>query len=163
MPVTFEDEKAASFGSVAESYDRVRPGPAPAALDWLVPDGCEVAVDLAAGTGLFTRELLGRAARVVAVEPDPRMREVLAAAVAGGGRPRGLRARPCRSPTRARTRCSCRPPGTGSTRRGRSPRSRGCSARAGGSASSGRPGTATADWVAELDLLRLPGIERPGG
>ena len=35
-------------------------------------------MDLAAGTGLFTRELLGRAARVVAVEPDPRMREVLA-------------------------------------------------------------------------------------
>jgi SAM-dependent methyltransferase len=78
MPVTFEPEKAVSFGSVAESYDRVRPGPAPEAVGWLVPDGCEVAVDLAAGTGLFTRELLGRASRVVAVEPDPRMREVLA-------------------------------------------------------------------------------------
>ena len=78
MPVTFEEEKATSFGNVAESYDRVRPGPAPEALDWLVPDGCEVAVDLAAGTGLFTRELIGRAARVVAVEPDARMREVLA-------------------------------------------------------------------------------------
>src|ERR1700722_3381606 len=79
MPVTFEEKKATSFGGVAESYDRVRPGPAPAALDWLVPDGCEVAVDLAAGTGLFTRELLDRVARVVAVEPDPRMRAVLAA------------------------------------------------------------------------------------
>jgi SAM-dependent methyltransferase len=77
--VTFEEEQATSFGGVAESYDRVRPGPAPAAMDWLVPDGCQVAVDLAAGTGLFTRELLGRVARVVAVEPDPRMREVLAA------------------------------------------------------------------------------------
>ena len=43
-----------------------------------MPAGCEVAVDLAAGTGLFTRELLGRAARVVAVEPDARMRDVLA-------------------------------------------------------------------------------------
>ncbi len=72
------EEKATSFGSVADSYDRVRPGPAAAALDWLVPAGCEVAVDLAAGTGLFTRALLGRAARVVAVEPDARMREVLA-------------------------------------------------------------------------------------
>src|SRR3984957_12420261 len=78
MPVTFEEKKATSFGGVAERYDRVRPGPAPQALDWLVPDGCEVAVDLAAGTGLFTRELIGRAARVVAVEPDTRMREVLA-------------------------------------------------------------------------------------
>jgi SAM-dependent methyltransferase len=78
MPVTFEEEKAISFGGVAESYDRVRPGPVPSALDWLVPDGCGVAVDLAAGTGLFTRELLGRSGRVVAVEPDARMREVLA-------------------------------------------------------------------------------------
>jgi SAM-dependent methyltransferase len=76
--VTVNEEQATSFGSVADSYDRVRPGPAVAALDWLVPAGCEVAVDLAAGTGLFTRALLGRAARVVAVEPDARMREVLA-------------------------------------------------------------------------------------
>jgi SAM-dependent methyltransferase len=76
--VTVNEEQATSFGSVADSYDRVRPGPAAAALDWLVPAGCEVAVDLAAGTGLFTRALLGRAARVVAVEPDARMREVLA-------------------------------------------------------------------------------------
>src|SRR6202044_1247557 len=44
----------------------------------LGPGGRAVAVGRAAGTGLFTRELLGRAARVVAVEPDPRMREVLA-------------------------------------------------------------------------------------
>ncbi len=78
MPVTFEEEKAISFGSVAETYDRVRPRPVQSALDWLVPDGCGVAVDLAAGTGLFTRELVGRSARVVAVEPDARMREVLA-------------------------------------------------------------------------------------
>jgi SAM-dependent methyltransferase len=63
---------------VAESYDRVRPEPPPQALDWLVPAGCEVAVDLAAGTGLFTRALLGRAVQVVAVEPDERMRAVLA-------------------------------------------------------------------------------------
>jgi len=67
-----------SFGNVADSYDRVRPEPPQQALDWLVPAGCEVAVDLAAGTGLFTRALLGRAARVVAVEPDERMRGVLA-------------------------------------------------------------------------------------
>jgi SAM-dependent methyltransferase len=76
--VTANEEQATSFGSVADSYDRVRPGPPAAALDWLVPSGCEVAVDLAAGTGLFTRALLGRATRVVAVEPDARMREVLA-------------------------------------------------------------------------------------
>ncbi|HEX4705100.1 MAG TPA: class I SAM-dependent methyltransferase [Pseudonocardiaceae bacterium] len=73
------EQSATSFGSVAGSYDRVRPGPAAAAVDWLVPDGCAVAVDLAAGTGLFTRALRDRVEQVVAVEPDERMREVLAA------------------------------------------------------------------------------------
>lgn len=68
-----------SFGSVADDYDRYRPAPPPAALDWLVPPGAEAVLDLAAGTGLVTRELIGRAARVVAVEPDARMRAVLAA------------------------------------------------------------------------------------
>ena len=74
-----EKESATSFGSMAGTYDRVRPGPAPAAVDWLVPPDCSVAVDLAAGTGLFTRALEGRAEQVVAVEPDERMRRVLAA------------------------------------------------------------------------------------
>jgi SAM-dependent methyltransferase len=69
---------AMSFGGVAGSYDRVRPGPAPAAVDWLLPAGCAVVVDLAAGTGLFTRALDGRALEVIAVEPDDRMRAVLA-------------------------------------------------------------------------------------
>jgi ubiquinone/menaquinone biosynthesis C-methylase UbiE len=73
------EDNATSFGSVADSYDRVRPGPAPAAVDWLLPADCAVAVDLAAGTGLFTRALEGRAGQVVAVEPDQRMRRVLAA------------------------------------------------------------------------------------
>jgi len=72
------EETATSFGSVADSYDQVRPGPAPAAVDWLVPPRCAVAVDLAAGTGLFTRALAGRAGQVIAVEPDRRMRRVLA-------------------------------------------------------------------------------------
>jgi SAM-dependent methyltransferase len=69
----------------------VRPGPTDEALDWLVPAGCRVAVDLAAGTGLFTRGLARRVAEVIAVEPDERMRAVLAArspgvrAVAGRG------------------------------------------------------------------------------
>jgi hypothetical protein len=63
--VTAGQGQATSFGTVAGNYDRVRPGPAPAALDWLVPAGCEVAVDLAAGTGLFTRALLGRATNSV--------------------------------------------------------------------------------------------------
>jgi SAM-dependent methyltransferase len=72
-----------SFGAIADDYDRLRPNPAPDAIDWLVPSGCKVAVDLAAGTGLFTRTLLGRAERIIAVEPDDRMRAVLAARTPG--------------------------------------------------------------------------------
>ena len=76
---------------MADDYDRLRPGPPADALDWLVPAGCEIAVDLGAGTGLFSRALAGRVGQVIAVEPDDRMRAVLAArspgvrAVAGRG------------------------------------------------------------------------------
>jgi ubiquinone/menaquinone biosynthesis C-methylase UbiE len=70
-------ERATSFGSIAEDYDRLRPGPPAAALDWLIPAQCRIAVDLAAGTGLFTRALHERVPEVVAVEPDDRMRAVL--------------------------------------------------------------------------------------
>jgi SAM-dependent methyltransferase len=68
-----------SFGAVAGDYDRLRPGPPDAAVDWLLPAGCQLAVDLAAGTGLLTRALARRVPRVVAVEPDERMRAVLGA------------------------------------------------------------------------------------
>jgi SAM-dependent methyltransferase len=67
-----------SFGSIAEDYDGLRPQAPQQAVDWLVPSNCEVAVDVGAGTGLFTRTLVDRATQVVAVEPDPRMRSVLA-------------------------------------------------------------------------------------
>ena len=43
-----------SFGSIAEDYDGLRPQAPQQAVDWLVPPGCEVAVDVGAGTGLFT-------------------------------------------------------------------------------------------------------------
>lgn len=67
-----------SFGAIAEDYDELRPQPPQEAVDWLLPSGCKVAIDVGAGTGLFTRTLVGRAAQVVAVEPDARMRAVLA-------------------------------------------------------------------------------------
>ncbi len=81
---------------MAGDYDRVRPGPPEDALDWLVPPDCETAVDIAAGTGLFTRALQRRVTQVIAVEPDDRMRAVLTArspgvrAVAGRGEAIGV-------------------------------------------------------------------------
>jgi SAM-dependent methyltransferase len=77
--VTDQQQRAMSFGSIAENYNELRPQPPLDAVDWLVPRGCEVAVDVGAGTGLFTRTLLSRADQVIAVEPDARMREVLTA------------------------------------------------------------------------------------
>lgn len=67
-----------SFGSIAEDYDGLRPQPPQDAVDWLVRPGCQVAVDVGAGTGLFSRTLVDKAAEVIAVEPDARMRKVLA-------------------------------------------------------------------------------------
>jgi SAM-dependent methyltransferase len=77
--MTDRETRRLSFGSVATDYDRYRPGPPPQALDWLIPPDAQAVLDLAAGTGAVTRELVGRAARVVAVEPDERMRAVLSA------------------------------------------------------------------------------------
>jgi SAM-dependent methyltransferase len=77
--VTDRETRRLSFGSVAADYDRYRPPPPPQALDWLVPPETRTVLDLAAGTGIVTRELVGRAQRVIAVEPDERMRAVLAA------------------------------------------------------------------------------------
>ena len=68
-----------SFGVIAEDYDRLRPGPPDAAVDWLLPGHCQIAVDLAAGTGLLTRMLARKVPQVVAVEPDGRMASVLQA------------------------------------------------------------------------------------
>jgi len=77
--VTDRETRRLSFGSVATDYDRYRPSPPPEALDWLIPAGAQAVLDLAAGTGAVTRKLIGRAARIIAVEPDERMRAVLAA------------------------------------------------------------------------------------
>jgi len=76
--MTAQQQRATSFGSIAQDYDRLRPSPPAQALDWLIPPGCGTALDLAAGTGLFTRALARRVPEVIAVEPDERMRAVLA-------------------------------------------------------------------------------------
>ena len=75
--------RASSFGSAATHYERFRPGPPVAAVDWVLPGHVRRIVDLGAGTGGLTRRLTGRADEVVAVEPDDRMRGVLEQSVPG--------------------------------------------------------------------------------
>jgi SAM-dependent methyltransferase len=77
------DVRALSFGSIAEEYDRYRPGPPPDAVAWVLDGRRGLAVEVGAGTGALTRELVRRVDRVVAVEPDRRMGGVLAARLAG--------------------------------------------------------------------------------
>jgi ubiquinone/menaquinone biosynthesis C-methylase UbiE len=71
------DRYRLSFDSVAEIYERSRPPYAPAAVAWIaeqLPFGR--VLDLGAGTGKLTRQLVALGADVVAVEPGDEMRRV---------------------------------------------------------------------------------------
>ncbi|HKH26460.1 MAG TPA: methyltransferase domain-containing protein [Acidimicrobiia bacterium] len=75
------------FGREAETYERVRPSYPADAVAWLV-DGLglepgRVVLDLAAGTGKFTRLLVPSGATVLAAEPVDGMRRRFLAAVPG--------------------------------------------------------------------------------
>jgi SAM-dependent methyltransferase len=76
---------AAQFASVAAAYERGRPDYAPAVAGALAAElglapGAPV-LDLAAGTGKLTRQLVAVGLDVVAVEPQATMRDKLAAVV----------------------------------------------------------------------------------
>jgi ubiquinone/menaquinone biosynthesis C-methylase UbiE len=75
MPVDPHAERA--FGSRADAYDRHRPGWPPEAVERALSElglgRDSTVVDLAAGTGKLTRELVPRTGRVVAVEPSADM------------------------------------------------------------------------------------------
>lgn len=63
------------FTAKAEDYARFRPSYPAAAVDWLRERSSGGAVaDIGAGTGIFTRLLLGRFSPVCAVEPNAAMR-----------------------------------------------------------------------------------------
>jgi SAM-dependent methyltransferase len=66
--------QAGSFGAAAAQYERGRPGYPEAALDWLLPAQANRVLDLGAGTGKLTRQLVDRGLDVVAVEPSEGMR-----------------------------------------------------------------------------------------
>jgi len=77
-------EYGLTFGAVADDYERARPWYADEALAWLagrLPVGR--VLDLAAGTGKLTRQLLALGASVVAVEPDAGMRATFERVVPG--------------------------------------------------------------------------------
>jgi SAM-dependent methyltransferase len=85
MPV--HPSAALGFGLVADAYERGRPGYPAEAVDWIarrlgLRPGRTV-LDLAAGTGKLTRQLVPTGAEVLAVEPSDAMRAKLEQTVPG--------------------------------------------------------------------------------
>jgi ubiquinone/menaquinone biosynthesis C-methylase UbiE len=73
-----DDRLRRSFDSVAETYERARPGYSDEALAWVAQRlPLKRVLDLGAGTGKLTRQLVALGADVVAVEPGDAMRAVL--------------------------------------------------------------------------------------
>jgi 8-oxo-dGTP pyrophosphatase MutT (NUDIX family)/SAM-dependent methyltransferase len=75
--------RAESFGSVADSYERYRPGYPAEAVEWLVGDQPARVLDLGAGTGKLTRALVVAGHDVTAVEPSEPMLAELRSALPG--------------------------------------------------------------------------------
>ncbi len=67
------------FGVDPAHYDVSRPAVPSDVADWLIGPRRDLAVEVGAGTGHFTRILLDRAERVIATDPDPQMRAWLTA------------------------------------------------------------------------------------
>jgi SAM-dependent methyltransferase len=66
-----------SFGAVAEAYDRGRPSYPADAVAWLLDGDAKVVLELGAGTGKLTREMVDQGHAVFATEKDPAMLAVL--------------------------------------------------------------------------------------
>jgi SAM-dependent methyltransferase len=71
-------DPAQSFGSVAEAYDRGRPGYPTEAVAWLVGDRPATVLELGAGTGKLTEQLVRRGCAVTATDPSTAMLSRLA-------------------------------------------------------------------------------------
>jgi SAM-dependent methyltransferase len=68
--------RADSFGAAAQLYDARRPRYPDQLIDDLLSRGAQTVLDVGAGTGIASRQLLDKGADVLAVEPDPRMAEI---------------------------------------------------------------------------------------
>jgi SAM-dependent methyltransferase len=68
--------RADSFGAAARVYDARRPRYPDQLIDDLLLQGARTVLDVGAGTGIASEQLLSRGVNVLAVEPDPRMAAV---------------------------------------------------------------------------------------
>jgi ubiquinone/menaquinone biosynthesis C-methylase UbiE len=74
---TDRTDPARSFGGVAEAYDRGRPGYPREAAVWLSGERPASVLELGAGTGKLTEQLVALGHDVHATDPDPEMLAVL--------------------------------------------------------------------------------------
>src|ERR1700754_540668 len=65
--------RADSFGAAARIYDARRPRYPGQLIDDLVAEGAQTVLDVGAGTGIASEQLIAKGADVLAIEPDPRM------------------------------------------------------------------------------------------
>lgn len=72
-PVHTDRRRAGSFGSAADRYDRYRPRYPQSLVAALVAGPGARVLDVGAGTGIASAQLMEAGAEVLAVEPDPRM------------------------------------------------------------------------------------------
>lgn len=72
---------AASFDRAAELYERARPSYPAEAIDWLLDGDPREVLDLGAGTGKLTRDLVRSVDTLYAVDPSPNMLAQLTLAV----------------------------------------------------------------------------------
>ena len=77
--MTEQSERAASFGAVAAAYERGRPGYPRQAAAWVAGTEPATVLELGAGTGKLTTELVALGHDVHATDPSPAMLGVLAA------------------------------------------------------------------------------------
>ena len=73
-------KRALSFGSVAEDYERYRPGYDRSLVDLIMNAAGQpprTALEIGAGTGKATRTIAGAGVPVTAIEPDPAMLQIL--------------------------------------------------------------------------------------
>ncbi|HWH97340.1 MAG TPA: class I SAM-dependent methyltransferase [Pseudolysinimonas sp.] len=82
--MSFTAARSRNFGSIAELYERVRPGYPAEAVTWFLsaaaPASRELRIaDVGTGTGKLTDALLAPGREITAVDPDPAMLAVLSA------------------------------------------------------------------------------------